>query len=427
MPIQNETLIKIVNYHGAQKAIETGRKRFNVISAGRRFGKDVYMETDLILRAGSGKHPGRRFAWFAPEYRMMTDNYKEIYNVISPAVQSANKSEHRLELVNGSIIDFWSLDNFNAARGRKYHNVKINEAAASPNLIDAWNYVIRPTLADYHGGADFGSTPKGLNGFYTLWRDAEGNPDWARFHFTTYDNPYIPIDEIEAMKASLPERVFKQEILAEFVEDGSYFQKIDEAAIVEQPEKPEDHKGHHFVMAADWGLSGDFTVLGVACRECNRCVDWDRFTGLEFVYQRERLYTLYDRWHPEGVLPERNSFGEPNIEIIQQRGVSVMSGPDHRQGFTTTATTKPPLIQGLAAAIEHSGFKVPKLAADELRMYEVESMLSGHQKFSAPNGSHDDWVMMLAILWYAMVGGVPGWVNFATNKLELSQKEKVNE
>jgi hypothetical protein len=32
-------------------------------------------------------------------------------------------------------------------------------------------------------------------------------------------------------------------------------------------------------------------------------------------------------------------------------------------------------------------------------------MASGHPKFSAPSGMHDDWVIALAILRHAMTGG----------------------
>jgi hypothetical protein len=88
-------------------------------------------------------------------------------------------------------------------------------------------------------------------------------------------------------------------------------------------------------------------------------------------------------------------------------GLYILRGPDNLPGFNTTATTKPQLIQGLAGAIEHGGFKVPVLAADELRSFEVMTMASGHLQFSAPNGQHDDWVMALAILWHALTSARP--------------------
>jgi hypothetical protein len=71
-------------------------------------------------------------------------------------------------------------------------------------------------------------------------------------------------------------------------------------------------------------------------------------------------------------------------------------------GFSTTATTKAGLIQGLAAALEHEKFLVPVDYADELRAFEVDTS-SGHPKFSAPEGQHDDRVISLALCWHTLV------------------------
>ena len=82
-----------------------------------------------------------------------------------------------------------------------------------------------------------------------------------------------------------------------------------------------------------------------------------------------------------------------------------MLGPDMKPGYYTSATSKPPLIQGLAKALEHDDFLVPKDYADELRSYEVE-ITSTNPKFSAPDGKHDDRVISLALCRYAMVKSI---------------------
>jgi hypothetical protein len=322
-------------------------------------------------------------------------------SLLYPLVKTKSEQEKRLDLTTGGVIEFWSLDNPDSPRGRKYNHVAINEAAAVRDLEYAWTMVIRPTLADCKGSADFASTPRGLNYFFHLWQQAAESPEWAHWRFSTHTNPHIPETEIDAMKSELPERVFSQEIMAEFLADGAYFQNIDAAANIETPEEPEQHNGHYIIMGVDWALSNDYTVLTVGCRDCNRVVDWQRFNNLDFTYQRERLCSMADRWHISGCLPERNSIGEPNIELLRER-VPIMAGPDKLPGFLTTATSKPGLIQALATALEHDGFQVPRDFADELRSYEVELSMSGHPKFSAPTGQHDDRVISLALCWWAM-------------------------
>jgi hypothetical protein len=383
--------------HADQQQVLAEMKRFNVIDCGRRWGKDVILTRRTSKKAARGMHVG----FFAPTYKMLSENWRTFTNILYPVTKDKSEQEHRIDTISGGVLECWSLDSPDASRGRKYHYTAINEAAMVKSLENAWNNVIRATLADYRGSADFASTPRGLNYFYTLWQQAENNPEWARWKKPASGNPYIPADEIQAIQASVPERVFLQEFLAEFVTDGAYFQGVDQAASILAPEQPEKHAGHFTVAGIDFALSNDYTVITVGCRDCNRVVDWERFNQIDFTYQRERIVSMATRWKCSTVLPERNSIGEPNIELLRER-IPIGYGVDNRPGFNTSATTKPALIQGLANAIEHEGFKIPHDYADELRSYEVETMASGHPKFGAPDGQHDDRVISLALCWWAM-------------------------
>ena len=391
--------IKLPALHFAQRKIKRGMDRFNVVCAGRRFGKDYLAQDRAIKVLSQGKPVG----WAAPTYSDVKENYRMLADTLAPIITRKLDNE-RIEILGGGVLDFWSLASYDRIRGRRYSHFILNECAAFADLLDAWNMVIRPILADMRGGADFYSTPRGLNGFHSLWTQAVELMGWARFHNTTFDNPYIPRDEIDAMRDILPERVYKQEILAEFVEDGAYFQRVLEACTIEKPDNPDYHKGHYIVMGVDWAKSEDYTTFTVACRECNRVVDWERFNQIDFIYQRERLYSTIAKWHNAPVLPERNSIGEPNIEILQQRGIVVLSGMDGKPGFMTTPTTKPPLIEGLAQAIATYNFKLPLDYRDEMTSYQVEMLDSGRSAFGAPSGMHDDRVISAALAWHALGG-----------------------
>jgi hypothetical protein len=297
----------------------------------------------------------------------------------------------------------WSLDNPDAPRGRKYHLAIINEAAMVKGLSDVWSMVIRPTLADYKGGAWFASTPKGLNDFYRLWQRAGDEQGWQRWHYPTAANPHIDPGEIDAMRAELPERVYRQEILAEFVEDGSYFQNVEKSCTILTADQPQSHHGHYLAAGVDWANSGDYTVITVACRECAKVVDWWRGNQTGYIYQRQQLAGMARKWNMS-VLPERNSIGEPNIELLRADGLRVLNGLDNKPGWLTTATSKAVLIQGLASALETGQFAAPVEYADELRSYEME-IGSTNMKFGAPQGQHDDRVISLALAWRAITAG----------------------
>lgn len=380
-----------------QTEIKQTAKRFNVLDCGRRFGKDI-LGQDLIIDAALDGPA----AWFAPTYRMMIDNWREISALLLPVTARANAADHRLELITGGYIDFWSLDNPDSARGRKYMRVFINEAAMVRELEYAWTHVIRATLADYQGDAWFASTPKGLNYFHSLWQRGQDNvKDWRSWRFPTSANPYIKHSEIDAMRAEMPARVYSQEIEAAFVEDGTYFRNVNACAVIDEPDKPEDHTGHKIVAGVDWGKKDDFTVVTAFCCQCHRVVDWDRTNIIGYDFQRARLKVMHDRWHFTGMLPERNSIGEPNIEVLRNEGMPIILGMDGQYGFNTTATSKPLLIEGLALAIERREIQIPREYAIEMMAYEIEMSKSGKPTWSAPTGQHDDKVISLALAYYA--------------------------
>jgi hypothetical protein len=316
------------------------------------------------------------------------------------------KSERMLSLPGGGYVQVKSSDNPDSLRGEGLDFVVLDECAFMQ--AETWNEALRPALADRKGSALFISTPKGLNFFYRLWTINEG--EYKSWHFPTSANPYISKGEIAAAQKELPENVFKQEFLADFITDGCFFQNLESACVIMKKDRPEDHSGHRIVAGIDFALSEDYTVVTVACNECNQVVDWDRFNQIDYTYQRERIKTMVDRWQCT-VLPERNSIGQPNIEILRQMGINILRGADGLLGYSTTSASKPILIQNLAAALEHEGFKVPLEYADELRSFQVSISVAGYAKFSAPNGIHDDRVMSLALAWRAMT---------AINRVEIT-------
>ncbi len=379
---------------GGQARVLREMKRFNVINCGRRWGKTDICEIIIAEPLLAGYPVG----WLSPTYKILDEAWTEINRMYAPVIKSSNKTEKRIEMITGGILEGWTLDKEGAARGRKYKRIVIDEAARVKNLIDIFNYDLRPTLLDYEGDAFFPSTPKGLNDFFRLWEQAADSKDWARWQMPTSENPYIALPEVDEMRATMPERVAKQELDAEFLEDGSFFQNVDECCIIEYPDKPESHAGHRIVAGLDWALSEDFTVLTILCASCGVVVDWWRANRMDFTMQRLFIVEKVKEWHAI-LLPERNSIGAPNIEMLIHAGLQVERGVDGGAGFNTTSGTKAELIQRLAMGISKGELKAPKEYADELRAYEVE-ITTTNPKFSAPAGQHDDRVISLALAWW---------------------------
>ncbi len=377
--------------HAAQKDIIKSAKRFNVLVCGRRMGKTrlgIYMLAQKELYA-------LPCAWFAPNYKDILEVWREINQTLKPIIVRSNIQERRIELAGGGSIEFWTLEDENAGRGRKYKRVIIDEAAKAPYLQAAWEQAIRPTLTDYKGDAFFLSTPKGRNYFWRLYQRALNGGEWQAWHYPTTANPFIDPSEVAAAKYDLPESIYRQEYLAEFLDnEGSVFRNID--ACMNAVEA--DHAGHNIIMGVDWGKQNDFTCISVGCVDCRQEIAIDRFNQIDYIFQRARLTALFEKVKASVILAESNSIGEPVIEVLQREGLPV-------KGFQTTAQTKPPLIENLALVFERAEWQfIPDaIWRGELEVFErTVSPTTGRSSYSAPDGVHDDTVIARALMvWQA--------------------------
>ena len=201
----------------AQGEVFSSNKRFRVLVAGRRFGKSYLSCIELLKAAIERK--GETYFYCAPTYRMAKDIAWKTLKRLVPQVwiKSKNESDLKIELINDSVIELKGTENAMALRGRSLAGVVLDEAA----FMDAevWFEVIRPALADKQGWALFISTPDGTaSWFYDLWCYCKEDPteEWKRWCFTTIEGGNVPKHEIEAARAQLDERTFRQEFEASF-------------------------------------------------------------------------------------------------------------------------------------------------------------------------------------------------------------------
>lgn len=244
--------------HPKQKQIMNQAKRFNHLRCGRRFGKTTLIQ-ELTSIALDGKLVG---VWF-PAYKDLAEVWSEVKNLYKPVpheiyesiavIDKKDEQLKQIKLITGGLIDFWSMENPDSGQGRKYHRAIVDESAKAPKLYQAWENTIRPTLTDYRGDAFIMSRPKGKNaggtaehpgnGFYLLEEKHKKFDNWAFFHFTTYDNPHMSVEEIEEAKLQLDDINFKQEYLAEYVDanDRPFLYKFSENIHVRDSYEPNVH------------------------------------------------------------------------------------------------------------------------------------------------------------------------------------------
>lgn len=414
--------------HAAQAQVIREAARFNVLDCGRRWGKTTLGIDRLLRPALEGKPAG----WFSPTYKMLSDTWRIVRRILAPVTERVSAQEHRLELVGGGSVEMWSLDAPDSARGRKYALVIIDEAAAVRELQEAWEAVIRPTLADYQGGAWFLSTPRGHNYFHELYQrgaDPE-QPDWASWQMPTRTNPHIAPEEIAAAQRDLPGPLFAQEYEASFLAlaEARFNLEVVNAALavcraplqgaavpsgIETPylslwglPRP----GVPYVAYTDSaeGKGRDYTVTVVLEARTLRHVATLRDNTLE-PGQHATYADKLGRWFNEAFWGVERNRGEAVLYVVGQTGYPRVywheesaqtlqqrlagTRPTTRLGFPVTEHTRLGLIDDLAQAIDDRSLQ----SDDAVFWRECQSFVHNDRgRPEAAPGAHDDCVLAIA-------------------------------
>lgn len=200
-----------------QEEVAKSNKRFRVINAGRRAGKTVLSIEEMITCAIMRNDA--RIAYIAPTNQQARDIAWESLKKRIQAI-ATNINETRLEIViqnkhkTTSKIALRGWESIETLRGQAFDLVVLDEVASMRNFTIQWNEIIRPTLTDKKGLVIFISTPKGFNHFYDLYKKV--GEDWQSFHYTSYDNPNIPKEEIDSAQRDMSEDTFAQEYMGDF-------------------------------------------------------------------------------------------------------------------------------------------------------------------------------------------------------------------
>ena len=279
--------------HPNQQYILDNAKRFNHLRCGRRFGKTSLIE-ELSLPAMYGKRIG---IWF-PTYKDLAEVWKDLKFTYRHVITRKNETLHQITVIGGGIIDFWSMDDPESGQGRKYHRAIIDESAKADKLYYAWEHTIRPTLTDYEGDAFILSRPKGKNnGFYELEKKHRQFENWAFFHFTTLDNPYIPPHEVEEARSQVDDLTFRQEYLAEYVDaaDRPFLYSYDPKKHEIESFTPNVHLP--IIVSFDFNKDPMTCVIGQSVDVRSLCIfDEIKITNGSTPELCEMLEARYNKW-----------------------------------------------------------------------------------------------------------------------------------
>jgi hypothetical protein len=159
--------------------------------------------------------------------------------------------------------------------------------------------------------------------------------------------------------------------------------------------------GVPIVIGVDWARLHDYTCFMLL--SSTGCVlALDRFRGMGYDAQLERLITLATSQQVKGIVAEQNNMGDVLYERLSTDPRLEKAGIIVRP-FQTTGSSKQAAIERLKVAFEKGAIHIASDLADrdvligELMAFEGRRSESGAIKYGAPSGFHDDTVMSLAI------------------------------
>ena len=202
--------------------------------------------------------------------------WQMLQNVIHRSlIKKKNESELWVDLINDSRICLKGCDNEDSLVGVGLDFIVPDEFALYKSHV--WSKILRPMLTDTGGGALFIGTPRGKNAFFELYlRGQRKEQNWQSWQFPTAANPFIPQDEIDEARKTLPPRLFRQEYEASF-EDyvGLIYPEFSIKTHVVEPYYVQ--KVYPRIAAIDPAISGTTAVLKAATDEDGRLIIYDEY------------------------------------------------------------------------------------------------------------------------------------------------------
>jgi phage FluMu gp28-like protein len=369
------------------QAINQGKEKYFALNIGRQFGKTMLGINQLLWWAINDR--GCTIAWVTPVYKQGKKVFAELERAVAKSgLFEFNKSDLRITGF-GSSIEFFSGERPDNIRGNTFDYMVVDEFAFTrPEL---WDEVLSATVLVKGKKVIFISTPKGKNHFHRVCLQQNYDDRYRYFHFTSFDNPMIDPKELEERKRSLPDHVFRQEYMAEFLDNaGGLFKGV--SSCIGQGERTQRMYG-----GLDIGRADDYTVLTIL-NEHGHMVHVERWRHDDWSRIIDKVANLIRSFNAITTV-EVNNQGDVFFEMLHNTLRNKVVP------FVTTSKSKPVLIEDLALSFEQQSIRVNdvKWLLDELESFTyIYNPKTRNVQYSAPTGLHDDGVMSLALAWNSL-------------------------
>lgn len=363
-------------------AINNDNAKYYVLNIGRQFGKTMLCNNQQLYWAINDK--GCNIGWVSPIYKQS----KKVYLELKKATLSSGLFQYNdTELIVkgfGSVIQFFSAERPDGIRGNTFDYLICDEFDFMK--ANTWEEVLQPTVLVKGKKVVFISTPKGKRMMYKLSLLRHDDDRYRYFQYSSYDNPMIDPREIDAIRLTVPDHIFRQEYLAEFIDGATGLFRNVRESIRQSSQVGKLYGG------LDIGRADDYTVLTIGTKD-GGVLFVDRWRQDEWTNIIDKVASKINEYRAD-VYVEVNNQGDVFFEMLKKKVGNLISP------FTTTSKTKPIMIEDLAVSFEQNELSLPNIEylIDELEAFTyVFDAKTRHVKYSAPEGIHDDSVMSLAL------------------------------
>lgn len=375
-----------------QLEVINNRAREKVVACGRKWGKTttaMFFIVQRLFELGSNK-----FAWWVmPSYTQCRDVQREMKQMFkgSGLIKAAPKRpEFKVILSNNSEVVFKSTDKPEYLRGANPYVAVLDEARDMPN--ETWYDVIRPNLAARKAETLIISTPRTRHWFQDEFLRAKksNDPNMVAWNEPSWKNPYM-IEEAELLKKQMPLNAWRQEIAAEFVDEGGgVFENLEYVVDDSLPTQAPPEPNKTYFMGVDLAIKQDYTAVVII--DNHGVVRYiERFNRVTWATVEARILALANEYNATIIL-DSTGVGDPIYEVIKNQWYKT-------EPFGFSSKSKPVLIEKLILAVERREILLPphKDLIDEMLNLRYDINDRGHISYAAPPNKHDDLVMALGL------------------------------
>lgn len=307
-----------------------------------------------------------------------------------------NTNKHRAYLPHNQAELIWMSGddpNGDAGKGYTFSALIVDESQDVPDIVME---KIQPALdvreapIRAFGTPDITPMQTWFKSMHTKGQDPD-EKDYHSFSLECWDNPWMGLETIMQAKERLSEAEFNMLYLAKWPDsEGSVFKSLDNAVMAGDPGYNPDAT---HMMAVDFAIKDDFTVVFIAEKASRRVIAMERWSGTGPMATYDRIEKIWERYGKPYCVADESGMGLPMIEELRKRGIRV-------RGITITAANKMQMVIRLVSDIEHRRIMFPpfKPLMTELKAFVYKPTPSGRIGAEAAYGFHDDCVMALVLM-----------------------------